>query len=328
MIGIDIGSGSLKLAQMGKRSVERLAVEPLPENLVQDGRVVSFEAMGNFIKESVKKHRMRGKCAIVLPAGMAFIRRITMPLMSVDQLAVNLPFEFRDYLEQGKEKFIFDYAVLGIGKPEGEDPGSMDLLAVAVPRDTIDNYRAMFRRAGLGLEVVTPTECAYANLLRAKEAHNTGAPGEYCIVDIGHLTTHIYMFTGAAFETARVIEIGSSNIDHAIAEERSIDEFVARTHKEMNMQGALESEAAHDVYESIAVEAMKAINFYGFNNPNSHMENVYFCGGGARIPVLTEAIQNAVQMHGHGIEELLPQIPPKEQVNACLCTAAIGVACQ
>lgn len=328
MIGFDIGTASLKLAVVTKKGIERLAVETLPENLVRDGTIVSYEAMANFIKDAAQRNRIRGgDCAIVLPVGVSFLRQLLMPIMTVDQLEFNLPYEFRDYVEQSKEAFYYDYAMLSMMEGTDDQQGEMEILGAAVPKQAIENYRMMFHRAGFTLQIAAPAECAFSNLLRMYIARQEQAE-ECCIIDVGHTATRMYFYTGSRFETNRVIDTGAVDFDRAIAEARNIDEHVARSHKETKYEGTFELDEVRDVCEAIAVEVMKAINFYGLNNRNSNLENAYICGGGAYIADLVEAVRRASGLNVQGIDSLLPEKIEIGAENMEMCATAIGISMQ
>lgn len=328
-LGFDIGSGALKIAQCDGSGLKRAVVRALPENLVREGRVVSYEAMADFIKETMRENRVAGKsCAVILPAGVAFLRRLVMPAMTVDQLAVNLPFEFRDYLTAAKDRYFYDYAVNSLTTGEDGIPTEMDLTAAAVAKSTIAEYAEMFRRAGLTLKAAAPAECAYANVLRAYLARTPKQEGrEFCILDLGHAATRVYIYTGCRFEATRIIEIGGAMVDSAIAEAMSVDEHVARGYKEVNHASAQELEGARSVYSAIAVEVMKAINFYGFNNRESNLEHVYCCGGGAQVEAMRKAVAGAVSLELHSSGDLLPH-PEGGGHDAEFCVAAAGITMQ
>lgn len=339
-LGLDIGTGALKMALCDENGVRRLAVENLPENLVKAGEIVSYEAMADFIKESLRKHRIAARgCAMILPTGLAFLRRLTMPVMDVEQLRFNLPYEFRDYVTAGKDQYFYDYAVNEIRQGDEEGgTGTMDLLAAAVGKQTVADYRNMCRRAGLRLRVAAPVECAYGNLIRVYGQEKPELAGqEYCVLDMGHAATRLHIYTGSRFEATRVVEIGGATVDSAIASAMSVDEHIARTYKEANHQGAQELDAPRSVYTNIAIEVMKAVNFYGFNNRESDLQHIYYCGGGAKLELLRQAIADAGELRRqtqttgltlHTIEELLPPMDHDDQADASLCAAAVGITMQ
>lgn len=164
--GIDIGESSLKLAVCDGDTIRNAAAEPLPEGLMADGQPVSFDAMADFIKAAVR--RMGGAAkdvAFVMPVSDSLVRRISIPAMTAKELELNLPYEFRDYIAQGKDRYAYDYAVLGTHVGADGVPESMDLLIAASMKDTIADYTEMFRRAGMRLRIALPVQAAFQNLV-------------------------------------------------------------------------------------------------------------------------------------------------------------------
>ena len=328
--GIDIGAGQIKFAVCEPGGViRRMAVSPVPDQLVREGRIVSPEAMSDFLRAEARVHKIKNRdCAVILPAALAFTRRFSVPLMTEEQLKINLPYEFRDFITQEKDKYFYDYAVMGRLKNEAGQETELDLMAAATLKSTVAAYTAMLRRAGFKLRVAAPVEFAYANLLRLHEsAHPAQLPGEYCIIDLGHSATRIYMYTGSRFEVTRVIEYGCALLDAAIADELHVDEHIAATYKVMNHNDVQSLERCRDIYHNIAIEIMRAINFYGFNNPGSHLTDAYTCGGGAKIPLLLEEIAAVIGLGVHSMEDLMPG-GTRDREHLLLCPAAVGITRQ
>lgn len=318
--GVDIGSESLKLAVCDENAVKTVVVESLPEGLMADGRLVSFDAMADFIKSVVKRSSGISKdVAFVIPGADCLVRRIDIPAMTEKELALNLPFEFRDYIAQGKDRYTYDYAVLHTSlNPEG-DPESLDLLAVAAMKQTIADYAAMFRRAGLRLRSAMPAQAAFQSLVGG----NPKALANCCIADFSHSGTKLHFFTEGTYDTTRVIEVGGMDIDRAIASERGVDEHVAREYKERDYEGAQTSEAARQVYESIAVEMGRALNFYGFNNPEATIEVAYMCGGGSLVRPLMDTVASHTDIELRAVTDILPALQG-DAAGALRCPAAVG----
>ncbi len=324
-IGFDIGACEMKLAQWDGSAVRRTVTAAVPDNLVKNGVIVSYPAMADFIKETARERRLSGRdCAVILPASYAFLRRVTMPAMTVEQLRVNLPYEFRDFLTMDKDKYFYDYAVNELTHDGEGKPLQLDLTAAAIPKEVIEEYRDMFHRAGFRLRTAIPVECAYANLLRL---HGDIGGREFSFLDLGHTAARLHIFTGSRFEATRVIDIGLSAVDEAIADAMGVDEHIAQTYKNSNHQGVQTLEGAVGVYSAVALDTRKAVNFYGFNNRESDLRDLWCCGGGVHIPALLEAIAQSVELTIHDAAELLPPAAPGvERLSAC--AAAIGAAIQ
>ena len=48
----------------------------------------------------------------MLPNDAVFVKNVEMPLMTVEQLEYNLPFEFKDYITGELREYVFDYALM------------------------------------------------------------------------------------------------------------------------------------------------------------------------------------------------------------------------
>lgn len=326
MLGFDIGSAQLKIAHWDGSAVKRMVAADMPDNLVKGETIISYDAMADFIKKTLKDaHITERRAAVILPSQEAFLRRVTVPSMTPEQLMINLPYEFRDFLSETKDKYYYDYLVCGTVKGEDGETDQMDILASSVSKQTIVRYREMFRRAGLHLVIALPREVAYINCIKS---NTQGENKEYAIVDLGHLSTRLDIFTGTKYETSRIIDMGLKDMDLAIAEAQGVDEHVARTYKVSNHKNCQESDAARRVYEVIAGDLRKAINFYGFSNRESLLKDIYICGGGANVDVLVKTIQETLaDMELHEITDILPELNDAETVpNAFV--AAIGATLQ
>lgn len=329
----DIGSDSLKIAVCVDGSVKKIVSEKLPDNLVRDGVIVSPEAMSDFIKETAGKHRVSNRpAAILLTPAVAFFERLSMPAMSVEQLAMNLPYEFRDYITLEKEKYFYDYAMLDTVNDEDGKPQTLDLMACAVLKSTVKDYSSMLRRGGFKLKIAAPEKYAYSSIIgdcerRKPSSRDSDEDGgrKYCIVDLGHSATRVYFYSGRCFDVVRVIEYGCDMLDRVIADKFNVDDHLAATYKLTDYNNCLSSPECMSVYSNLAIEIMRAVNFYGFNYPGSHLTAMYYCGGGANISPLIESISGSVALELRGIEELMP---PSEDDGKLLrqCPAAIGLS--
>ena len=329
-VGIDIGACELKLAVCTGGELRRVEVAEMPDNLVRDGRLVSPEAMAEFLKKVAKDAKIGTRaCGVILPSSVAFARTMSMPAMTHEHLKLNLPYEFRDFITQEKDKYFYDYAVLSREDGEDGEPKQFELIAAATLKQTIAEYASLCRRAGFRLVTAVTEELAYMNLLRAHIARAGDGAGEreFGFIDLGHTATRLHIYAGVKHQATRAIEYGAQLLDLAIAEQFSVDEHIARTYKHANNNGELQSAVCQNIYSTIAVEVMRAINFYRFNSPDSNLEDIYICGGGSRIEPLIRQLQNELPMRLHPITELLPE-SARLFDGVALCQTAIGVVSQ
>ena len=121
-LGIDIGKDQMKLVLMKGENIVKTASVQMPEGLLKDGRIVSVETTGELIRKTMKENKIRCKeAAVVVSSGICFLRNVTMPEMTAEQLVYNLPYEFRDYITDELKKYVFDYSRGNAQRQEAEE---------------------------------------------------------------------------------------------------------------------------------------------------------------------------------------------------------------
>lgn len=320
MIGVEFGSNTVKMAVSSGGQIKKMAVETMPEDLVREGRITSSAAMVSFLKNMMKRNGIRGgSCAMVLPSSSVISHHVTMPIMSGAELKLNLPFEFRDFVGKDAAHYDYDYVVQDV------QGNSMTLYAAAVRRDLVEEYYDILKKAGLTLKIATPPEMAWSNLIR--QAPNL--PKKLCIVDIGHHNTRVNIFVDGNFVMGKDIDMAGALIDETIATEQKIDNYSARTRKEANMDYIQTAESIIDAYQAVAIEIMKAVNFFTYsdNSDGAPLEHLYYCGGSSVIKPLRTAILKATGMTMHHVHRL---VQPDDEASdqALYCALAAGAAIQ
>ena len=319
MIGVEFGSNTLKMAVCSGTQVKQMVVARMPEDLVREGRVTSPAAMTEFLKNTLKENGIRGgNCAMVLPSSVVIGHHITMPAMGENELKLNLPFEFRDFVGKDGAKFDYDYSVLGI------KDNVMELYAAAVRKDVVEQYYSIFKKAGLTLKVAIPAEMAWRNLVE----NGSNLPKKLCIVDVGHNTTRVNIFVDGNFVMGNDIDMAGALIDQTIADDQKVDIYAARNRKEANMNKILSSEFLNDAYQTLAIEVMKIVNFFNYSDSTEgDLEHVYYCGGSSVIEPLRICLLKATGTTMHHIQRLI-NMDDADADQALYCALAAGAGIQ
>lgn len=327
VLAFDIGESNLKIAHQGKNGAEVYSIQ-MPDNLMQDGIIQMPHMMSDFLKGIKKEYNLpSGQCGIVVPEELVVCRSLTLPAMTEKQLEVNLPFEFSDYISGEPQKYVYDYAMQEMICNEDGEPVEMRLTGAVMSKESVTSYINIFKNAGFKLRTLIPQEIAMTNIMKAAVAEGRASVDkEYCIVNLGHRQTQVYIFKGEEMLVFRNIHLGGKMLDEAISEHKNVDVYVARTYKNKNYNGVLESDFVQEVYGRIAVEVMKVINFYRFNNREATLEDIYFIGGGSNIPALCDSIAEINDLNKKSMRELLPT---NVDVNADMIGVfALGVLLQ
>ncbi len=298
VVGFDIGESTLKMVHKSGREIKACVEAEVPDYTVKDGVIASMDAMADFIRDIAKKNDIpRADAAVIIPASQIVTRSVTMPVMNVQQLMFNLPYELKDYLKEEKHNYYFDYALREMIADDEGKPYEMRLLICATLKSVIEEYAVMFKRAGFKLRTAIPEECAYANLVG-------GLDGDFCIADMGHSNTRLHIFHNGEYSAMRNIAVGGRNLDMLIADECGIDIHMAQIYKKSNYNVVLQSDMALNVYNRLAVEIMKAVNFFNYNNREAELNDIYLCGGGAEVDILVKTISEQTNLNMHQASEL------------------------
>lgn len=348
-LGIDIGKDQMKLVLMKGENIVKTASVQMPEGLLKDGRIVSVETTGELIRKTMKENKIRCKeAAVVVSSGICFLRNVTMPEMTAEQLVYNLPYEFRDYITDELKKYVFDYS-WGSGeempkgkklkkaskkkkkeeKPEEEENqkrNEMELLAAAAPLEVMEDLRLMTRKAGLKLTFAAPEVSACENLLHYKLRNEQDKDKEYGILDLGSTSSRLFIFKGDRHQVTRVIERGMEQVEELLADNFHIDIHLAHTWLLANHEDCIHSEVCQDAFSQISVELMRALNFYQFSNPESRLEDIYICGGGASIATMRQSLEKNLDVKIHEAGELLERMNGSGDEASSLWMLAAGTA--
>lgn len=306
-ISFDIGASYVKIA---KKEGNRISVytKQTPENLVKEGLLSTPLLLADYLEELRKEFKLpKGECGLAVSDEFTVCRTLTLPAMTEKQLEVNLPFEFSDYISGKPQRYVYDYAIREIINDEEGNPKDMVLTGAVMSKESVYKYIDIFKDAGFKLRTIIPQEIALTNIMKnAVETGRAQAGKEYCIVNLGHRSVQVYIFKGSNLEVVRNLYVGGATIDAAIAEKEMVDEFVARTYKNKNYNGVLNSDACKEAFGRIAVEIMKVINFYRFSNRESALEDIHFIGGCSNISDLCVDIAEATNLAVKPMHHLLP----------------------
>lgn len=298
----------------------RLATRRLPENVVSSKGVVAAPVLADFLKQLRQDEQIKAKdCSLIVSDQESYFRHVTLPAMTVSELTLNLPFEFRDYISDDLEAYVFDYAVDKMVMGDDGKPERMELYAAAARKDVVQSYADVLRRAGFRLRVVTPSLMAFMGLLHHYNiVHPEDQGRTVVVVNIGYNRMGISFYEGDRLESSRMVEAGCYDVDTAIAEVKGVDLHVAGSYRDSNFEEVLDTEAVRAVFDRMVFELTKVINFYNFSHPDKEIKNIYLAGGGAAIPQLVTALEAGFEYPVSFISSLMPEeLHGNPDANVC-----------
>ncbi|OON87362.1 hypothetical protein BXO88_03555 [Oribacterium sp. C9] len=292
VVGVDIGDYRIKVSYMVKGSIKKFFYENVPDNAVRGGMIQFWDAMADFLKNTFKAHGIRCRNVIFsVPVSGVYVRAVNLPLMTVKQLELNLPFEFHDYISDNTDKYFYDYAVID------RNDKNMKLLAVACSKELIQKYRNLARNAKLKAVGLVPDVIGIQRILgRYNQLFDVPKDKDYAILDMGDQSFKIHFYNHGVYDVTRSLEPGGYSFAETISGITGTDVHIARISEEENVNDIQTHDKLIQLYESRAVEIMRALNFYSYSNTANTIDTLYYFGGSGNIKKLIEILSETVNI--------------------------------
>ncbi|ETP71957.1 Tfp pilus assembly protein, ATPase PilM [Lachnospiraceae bacterium JC7] len=292
VVGIDIGDYRIKVSYIVKGKITEFFYENVPDNAVRGGMIQFWDAMAEFLRDTFKAHKIRCRNVIFsVPVSGVYVRTVELPVMTVKQLDLNLPFEFHDYISDNTDKYFYDYAVI-----ERSDK-NMKLLAVACSKELIERYRTLAKNARLNAVGLVPDVIGIQRILiRYNQLYSVQRDKDYAILDMGDQSFKIHFYNHGVYDVTRSLEPGGYSFAETISSITGTDVHIARISEEENVDDIQTHEKLVQLYESRAVEIMRALNFYSYSNTANTIDTLYYFGGSGNIRRLVQILSETLNI--------------------------------
>ncbi len=231
VLGIDIGSSSIKVIQIKKKR-GRAVLETYgelalgPYGGVEVGRAVSLpvekiiEAMKDILRESKTTTTL---CGAALPLSSSLITFISVPPVPDKQLADIVSLEARKYIPVPLTEVFLDFSV--IPKEETYDTdeeqtkaekAGRDVLVVAIHNEYLNEFQAIMNSSGLQPSFY---EIEIFSSIRAVLDQGVGTA---MIIDMGARSTKLYIVERGVLRASHIINKGSQDITLALSKALSV----------------------------------------------------------------------------------------------------------
>ncbi len=338
-LGLDIGSSSVKLVHLkeGRRGYTLLAwgEAPLPPEAVVDNQLMNSSAIVEAIRQLLAQQKVKARdVAIGVRGHSVIIKRISMPLMSQEDLDESIQWEAEQYIPFDVKDVHIDTQIL---TPQGDAAGQMDVLLVAAKKDMINDFTAVCAEAGLAATVVDVDAFAVQNAYEINYAQTPGQP--VVLINVGAAVTNINIVNNGMATFTRDITVGGNAFTEEIQKQLNIS---AEEAEALKVGGHGETDAVvpqeverviQGVADQMGGEIQRSLDFHAATAPDVHPTRVYLSGGTSRIPALFKVIE---QRAGVPVEILNPfknievdnrKFDPAVIMNAAPAAAvAVGLA--
>ncbi len=303
IIGLDISSTAIKLLELSKTSsmgrggaqfrVESYAVEPLQENAVVEKNIADVNAVGESIRNVVKRSGSRAKHVAVAVSGSAVITKIiTMPASLSDQeMEAQIQLEADQYIPYSLEEVNMDFEVLGTSE---KNPEMMDVLLAASRSENVDDRVAAIEIAGLIAEIVDVEAYAMENAFSqiADQLPEHGENQTVAVADVGASTTTMNVLHNNKIIYTREQNFGGRQLTEEIQRRYGLSYEEAGMAKR---QGGLPDNYIPEVLdpfrEAMVQQVSRSLQFFFSSSPYNSVDYIVMAGGCSSIPGVDELIE-------------------------------------
>ncbi len=167
-LGVEISGGSINMAMLRQRAdgveLVRAASGPVPDGVMEDGRIRDLAALAKAIKELRKRRGIRArKAAVSLSVSPVITSILEAPEGTPRNVGQFVRDELKSYVALSSAELAFDFCRIKSGQGSGSR-----LLAVAAAAEDLTELIRTYMRAGLDVETVEPEILAYVRAFHAE----------------------------------------------------------------------------------------------------------------------------------------------------------------
>ena len=294
-VGLDIGSGLIKVAVIdhSKKQPElmKVAITPLLADAIVEGEVMDPGIVSDAIRGALSAAGVKSKSVVTAVGGRdVIIKKIQIERVKEQQARELMRWEAEQHVPFDMESVELDFQILD---PDAEGT-EMQVLLVAAKRELIENKLRLLTDAGLTPGIVDVDAFALHNAFEVN--HPDAMTGIVALVNIGHEVTNINILDDGIPILTRDITVGTRRFREDLQRERGVsvdeaDQLIQGYDRSPHLDAVIESRG-----EEIAVGVERAAAFLASSARTGQLRGVFTCGGGARIPGLTEALANRLRI--------------------------------
>lgn len=316
VLGIDIGSSSLKIVQLrsskGAAILEtygEIALGPYGQQAIGKAVKLTPEKIAEVLTDVMREANVTSRGGgLSIPFSSSLVSVLNLPGVDPEQLKRMIPIEARKYIPIPVNEVALDWFV--IPHEEGEQSAfdrvekqtpmqakGQEVLLVAIHNNILESYKTIAQTAGITIEFY---EIEIFSAIRSSVGHGI-AP--MLVVDLGAATTKIYVVERGVVRLSHLVSSGGQHMTENLA--RSLNWEFDKAERVKRERGLLNSNAySPDENDKIKTALLSTLSrlisemnrvllSYG-QRYNKNVSRVVLLGGGASLPGLAEAAKEGL----------------------------------
>ena len=285
ILGIDIGSTSVKIVELHKKSghVElfnygEVALGPYDKKAIGDMAHLDTVTLSEAINYLLKVSTMQTRAAIIgVPATQSLVFLLTLPNAARSNLAAVIPNEARKFIPVSLSEVVLDWLPLPFSLSETAD--TFQVLVAATRAEALAALREVAEKTGL---IVYGYELEIFAQIRALLQNEISS---VLLVDVGAIKTRASVVRQGVVYSSRMLSFGAHGITNALARSMNIDFARAEDIKKQNGLTGGDTQVRNIIEPYIlqlVTELQSVLRQYE-TEYSTTIEKIMFLGGGVRM---------------------------------------------
>ena len=312
LVGLDIGSSSLKLAEIISSSrghvLNRFLQIPLPKGIIIDGVLADSNALTLKIKELFRNSGCGRKGVITSLAGNSvIIKKVTLDQINETELRDLIHDEAGKYLPfDNMDDVIYDFQILG---DNSYNPNQMDIIIVAAKKDMVNSYLDAVTAAGLNVMIMDVAPFVLESVYEANYEFDNDEI--VVIINIGASTTGINVLKGGMSIFTRDFALAGNSITESLQEKYKVTFEEAEKIKINGIPDGSDGDNLDlknnilDFAQPICLEIERSIDYFRSTFGGEYIKHILLSGGSAGIYNLTKSLSEKLNVKTELINPLL-----------------------
>jgi type IV pilus assembly protein PilM len=311
LVGLDIGSSSLKIAEVLSTShgyvLNKFLEAPLPKGIIVEGILANPQDLSLKIKELFKGSGLKGKGIVTsLSGNSVIVKKVTFAQMDDAELRDLIRDEAGKYLPfDNMDDVNYDFQILG---DNDFNPNQMDVIIVAVKKDIVNGYLDAITAAGLDVIIMDVDSFALETMYEANYDYDTNEI--VVLVNIGASITNINVIKEGMSVFTRDFTLGGNSITEGLQDKYRVTFEEAETMKIEGMPGSDQDNlelrnSILDFAEPICSEIERSVDYFRSTFGGEYIKHVFLSGGSARIAGLTTNLSQRLNVEAEIINPFL-----------------------
>ena len=322
LVGLDIGSSSLKLAEIISTSnghvLNRFLQIPLPKGIIVEGVLTDAKMLSLRIKELFRNSGCKGKGIVTsLSGNSVIVKKVTFAQMDETELRDLIRDEAGKYLPFDNMADVnYDFQILGDNE---YNPNQMDVIIVAAKKADVNNYFDAITAADLDVTIMDVDSFALETMYEANYEFESNEI--VVIINIGASITNINVIKGGMSIFTRDFTMGGNSITDGLQEKHKVSFEDAEKIKVEGISGSNQDNAELnssilELAEPICAEIERSIDYFRSTFGGEYIKHVFLSGGSARIQGLAGNLSQRLNVETELINPLLKVGYNKRNIDA------------